>query len=213
MAKTLTESNEPIRLLSSQVDQASEVLAKAFQDDPAYTQLFPNLDERLHSLRRLWGGVLKHCLVYGEVHTTSLVNSAAGWLSPGNVEVTFWQMLRTGFALQRAVMRFEKNARDRFLEVLDYLDGVHKDVIKRPHWYLWVLGVDPSFQGQGIGGKLIEPVLARSDDEGVPCYLEAMTERNVAFYKKREFEVVSEGEVLGQEVKVWMMLREPGQSL
>ncbi len=213
MTRTFTESSEPIRLLASQVDQASEVLAKAFQDDPAYTQLFPDLDERLHSLRWLWGGVLKHCLVYGEVHTTSLMNGAAGWLSPGNVEVTFWQMLRTGFALQRAVMRFEKNARSSFLEVLDYLDGIHKDVIKKPHWYLWVLGVDPSYQGQGIGGKLIEPVLARSDEEGVPCYLEAMTERNVAFYKKRGFEVVSEGEVLGQRVRVWMMLREPGRSL
>ena len=213
MTKTLTGSNEPIRLLASQVDQASDMLAKAFQYDPAYSKLFPDLDVRIHSLRWLWEGVLKQCLVCGEAYTTPLVNGAAGWLSPGNVEATFWQMLRTGFALQRAVMRFEKNARNSFLEALDYLDGVHKDVMKRPHWYLWVLGVDPSCQGQGIGGKLIEPVLARSDDEGAPCYLEAMTEKNVAFYKKHGFEVASEGEVLGQQVRVWMMLREPGRSV
>ena len=106
-------------------------------------------------------------------------------------------------------MRFEKNARSSFLEVLDYLDGVHKAVIKRPHWYLWVLGVDPSSQGQGIGGKLIEPVLARSDDEGVPCYLETQLERNVAFYERRGFEIVWQGEVPQRELMLWTMIREP----
>ena len=70
-------------------------------------------------------------------------------------------------------------------------------LVKRPHWYLWALGVAPRCQGQGIGSKLIEPVLARADAEQTPCYLEALTEKNVAFYQKRGFAVVHESKLPG----------------
>lgn len=53
------------------------------------------------------------------------------------------------------------------------------------------------------------PVLARADREGMPCYLETETEGNVAFYRKRGFQVVSAGLVPGQSLRIWTMLRAP----
>ena len=205
----MTESIEAVRLVASQKDRATEVLARAFQDDPAYEHVFPDSHERSRSLRLLCGAVVGYSLKYGTVHTTPAVRGAACWLSPGNTEVTFWRMLRTGMEFQRAVARFRQEARHQLLDALAYKHQIHKRLMTRPHWYLWALGVAPTVQGQGIGGKLIQPVLAWSDREGAPCYLETQTERNVPFYQRWGFEVLSEAVVPGQALCVWSMLREP----
>ena len=204
----MTESKAPIRLVASQKAQASQMLARAFLVDPVYMALFPHEVERERALQRLFGAVVGYGLVYGLVHTTPEVGGAAAWLSPGNTEVTTWRILRTGLGLQRAVARFNPQARQEFLAALAYMDEIHKQKVPGTHWYLWALGVEPGCQGKGIGSRLIQPVLTQADKGEVPCYLETQTESNVTFYQKRGFEVVSDGVVPGLEVRMWTMLRE-----
>jgi hypothetical protein len=55
----------------------------------------------------------------------------------------------------------------------------------------------------------MQPVLARADASGLPCYLETMNESNVPFYRKHGFVVVSDGEVPERGLRVWAMVREP----
>jgi ribosomal protein S18 acetylase RimI-like enzyme len=202
--------NEPIRLASSQREQAVAVLTRAFQEDPMYSYLFPDLDERIRSLGRLWNGVVRYSLVYGEVYTTPVLVGVACWLSPGNTRVTTWRTARTGFELQRAVLRFNREARRRVLELLTYTDQIHSQVMTRSHWYLMALGVEPTRQRQGLGSRLLQPVLARADRDGIPCYLETETEQNVAFYQKYGFQIAYEGEVADAGLTLWTMVREPG---
>ncbi|MFC3613116.1 GNAT family N-acetyltransferase [Lutimaribacter marinistellae] len=57
-------------------------------------------------------------------------------------------------------------------------------------WYLSILGLDPSVQGQGKGSALLAPVLARADAAGVGCYLETFTPRNMRFYQRLGFVAV-----------------------
>lgn len=204
----MPHSSQPIRLATRQKTQATQMLARAFLTDPAYTAIFPNEVERKKALQRLFGAVVSYSLVYGLVHTTPALEGAACWLLPGNAEITLWRMLRTGLGLQRAVVSFSAQARQTVLATLEYLDEIHKREAPGPHWYLWLLGVEPEFQGQGIGSRLIQPILARADQEGLPCYLETQTEENVAFYQKRGFEVVSDGVVPGHGIRAWTMLRE-----
>ena len=203
----MTEPNEPLCLNASQKAQAAQMLARAFLVDPAYAIVFPDRVERERALEWLFGAVVGYSLVYGLVHTTAGVQGAACWLSPGNTKVTFWRSLRTGLGLQRAVARFNSQSRREFLAVLGYLDQIHSREAPGPHWYLWALGVEPDCQGQGIGSQLIRPVLTQAHNDGVPCYLETQTESNVAFYQKRGFEVVSDGVVPGQGIRIWTMLR------
>ena len=75
-----------------------------------------------------------------------------------------------------------------------------------PHWYLLGLGVSPLYQGLGVGGSLIQPILERADKEGLPCYLETDTDGAVRFYQRHGFEIIRTGE---QPVKFWTMKREP----
>lgn len=207
MAMGRMVENGPVRLAASQKAQATQMLARAFLTDPAYSAIFPDSVERWQALQRLFGAVVGYSLVYGLVHATPAVEGVACWLSPGNAEITLWRMLRTGLGLQRAVISFSPVTRQRVLAVLDYMDEIHKRQAPGPHWYLWLVGVEPDAQGRGIGSRLIQPVLTRADKEGLPCYLETQTESNVAFYQKRGFEVMTDGFVPDQEIRVWTMLR------
>jgi ribosomal protein S18 acetylase RimI-like enzyme len=202
-------AEQVVRLMPEQNDLGAKVLTDAFMDDPMYKAIFPVPETRAKALNNVWNGLLKYSHKYGEVYTTPEVAGVACWLSPGNTTVTFLGQMRTGFALFRAVMKFSAQERTNFMNAMDFVDVEHKCLVQGPHWYLWALGVSPDYQGKGIGGRLLEPVLARADEEEVPCYLEAVTEPNVAFYKKRGFKVIWDGDTPIQGVHVWMMLRDP----
>lgn len=200
---------EVVRLVASQKSQAAQTLTRAFQDDPMFTYIFPDADQRKKSLAWQWEAVIGYSLVYGEVYTTPDVDGVACWLKPGNTRVTVWRMIRTGIQLQRAFESFRGKTRRVSMEVMNYLDQVHERLISGPHWYLWALGVDPIRQGQGIGGKLIQPVLNLAEQMGVACYLETLTKENLAFYQKCGFEIVRAGELPGHGLKAWMMVKSP----
>jgi len=53
--------------------------------------------------------------------------------------------------------------------------------------------VDPSARRLGVGTRLLEPVLALADGVEKACYLETMTERNVAWFRALGFEVSEAG--------------------
>ena len=204
----MTQPDAPILLERSQQAQAAQMFARAFRADPVYSVLFPDHAEREQSLQRLFGAVTGYSLVYGLVHTTPDLEGVACWLAPGKTEVTPWGMLRTGFGLARAVARFNPRARRDFQAALNYMDEIHKRLVPGPHWYLWALGVEPGKHGQGIGSRLLQPVLARASQEGLPCYLETEAEANVAFYQKHGFRVMSDGQVPGPGYRIWTMLRQ-----
>ena len=202
-------AEQVVRLMPEQNDLAAKVLTDAFMDDPMYKAIFPVPERREKAYSAMWSGLLQYSQKYGEVYTTPEVKGVASWLSPGNTEVTFIGQILTGFALYRAIMKFSAEERTHIMHAMDFVDVEHKRLVHEPHWYLWALGVSPDHQGKGIGGRLIGPVMAQADNEGVPCYLEVGTETNVAFYEKRGFMVIWDGDAPIEGVHVWMMLRDP----
>jgi len=200
---------QPVRLDPAQRARAVETLVQAFRADPMYAYICPDGADRVRSMRGLWDALIRFTLIYGEAWTTPEVSGVACWLAPGNTTVGFRQMLRTGFALARAMMRFAGSARRRAMGVIGYTDELHRHAMPGRHWYLWALGVAPASQGQGVGGRLLQPVLARADAAGLPCYLETETERNVAFYRKHGFDLLTAERAPGQDLMLWTMARQP----
>lgn len=200
-----------MRLVEQQIPQASDVLARAFHNYPMFTLIFPDAEERARSLPLLWDAAIRYCLSYGEVYTTPDVTAVACWLAPGNEKMTFWRMLETGFLLPQAVLHFSGDARQRTLDIVQAMDVVHDREVSRAGmvrpWYLWLLGVDPAFQGQGLAHHLMKPMLARADEDEIPCYLETAAEANVEFYRKLGFEVVGIDVVPDSDLRFWSMVR------
>jgi GNAT superfamily N-acetyltransferase len=75
------------------------------------------------------------------------------------------------------------------------------------HWHLGPVGVEPGYQGRGIGGALMRAVCTWLDEGGRRAWLETDKERNVRFYSALGFEVATEAAILG--VDTWYMRRDP----
>ncbi|MFI7384201.1 GNAT family N-acetyltransferase [Streptomyces sp. NPDC049813] len=79
----------------------------------------------------------------------------------------------------------------------------------RAHVYLWMIGVHPERQGEGLGTALMAPVLERCDREGVPAYLEASNARSRALYERLGFVFTGTAVDLPGGPSLWPMWREP----
>lgn len=75
------------------------------------------------------------------------------------------------------------------------------------HWHLDPVAVEPQWQGQGVGSRMMGRFCAWMDNAGDAAYLETDKPENVAFYQKFGFAVV--GEVAVLETATWLMRREP----
>jgi ribosomal protein S18 acetylase RimI-like enzyme len=201
----MIQASEIIRLEAAQRGRAGGILARAFQDDPAYIVVVPQADQRTDVLAWLFGGVVHYSLLYGEVYTTLGLEGVACWLPPGQTHVTLWRLVRSG--LHATPLRMGLAAYRRFNAYMGYADTFHERYAPESHWYLWAIGVDPASQGKGVGGRLMRSVLMQADADGMACYLETGTDRNVRFYEKLDFKVVGGGEVPRLGIQVWAMVR------
>jgi len=65
------------------------------------------------------------------------------------------------------------------------------------HWHLGPIGVLPTHQGLGIGSILMKRFCKEVDACMAKAFLETDLDKNVLFYKKFGFKVVSESEIFG----------------
>jgi len=198
---------EVVRLDDGQVPAAAGVLARAFFPDPTFTRVLPDEQHRAAALPAIMQMVVTFCQRHGECYTTAGdVQAAAAWNAPGS-ETTEERMMAAGFGAAAAAMG--EAATGRLLAAFEHFEGLRAHAVPDPHWYLMVVGVEPALQGQGVGGRLLQPVLARADASGLACYLETATLRDVQFYTRHGFQVVEEGDVPDVGEHYWTMRRAP----
>jgi GNAT superfamily N-acetyltransferase len=200
---------ETILLDRERFGRASDVLIRAFLDYPLMTYTCPDEPQRRRACRSLYTSVLRYCLLFGESYTTLDLEGAAAWLAPDRPFPTFWRMMRSG--MLGVIPGFGWTGFQRLQAMDKVAEAEHHKHTPGPHWYLWVIGVDPPCQGRGVAGRLMQPVFDKADRDGVRCYLETHKESNVAVYQRYGFEVVSKTPVPGQPLTVWAMLRRPGE--
>lgn len=201
-------SAEPIALQQADLDRAAQVLARAFHDDPGIVWLLPNEGQRRRLLFWNHRKFLRYGLRAGHVYTTpDSVVGIATWLPPERPMMGLMDAVRLGLLalpFKASPLQFV-----RFTAMMSMFEKMHKKDVPKRHWYLNVLGVEPERQGQGVGGRLIAPILEQADRDRLPCYLETGKEINVTFYQKHGFEVVKEGDLPLGGPRWWTMLREP----
>jgi ribosomal protein S18 acetylase RimI-like enzyme len=185
------------------IDQASAeaafaVIVLAFATDPAARWSWPRAEDYLLNMplaARAFGG---KSFTLGTADAVDDLAGVALWLPPG--------------------VKADEEALDRLFErtapasiqpdvagVFEQMGSFHPH---EPHWYLPLIGVDPTRQGQQLGDKLMAHALARCDADRLPAYLESSNPRNLGFYQRHGFEILGRIQV-GSSPTIVPMLRQP----
>ncbi len=196
-------------LAKSRVELAAHVLARAFQHDPLMNFLYPDSSRYPESPSRFYQANIQMGMLNGEVQTTAAMEGVAVWISPGNSDFSVGTLLKSGFLT--AILFAKPRTWIRFIKMANHIEKANKPILARPHWHLMMIGIEPSRQGQGLGGTLLQPMLSRADAEGMPCMLESGNERNLKFYKRYGFEIALQDQIPNGGPRFWVMVREPGQ--
>ena len=187
---------EPRRLEVGDVDRVARVLARAFAwHEPWGDWAMPDPSDREQRIfdRFRWD-LLERFIPEGECWTIGGA-SATMWIPPG-VEALATRRSEADYASYGEVA-------DAMREGDELIAALKPDV---EHWYLDTIATDPDLHGQGLGGRLLDHDLAIRDANGQASALDTHTDDNIAFYGRRGFEVVGEGQLRGGP-PVFMMFR------
>jgi GNAT superfamily N-acetyltransferase len=198
-----------VPLSVERLDAAAAAYTRAFMDDPFSVWVTPDPVRREHDLPLFFQMAMRYAMRYGgpvEV-IDEQPRAIATWLAPTHPLPSNLGMLRTG--LLGLLWAGGWSGAGRFFTFGEQLEGLHARDVTQPHWYLWLLAVDPPFQGKGLGGALLSPRLQAADRDGLPCYLETAKESNVSLYQRFGFEVLRDRQLGKDGPRFWTMLRAP----
>lgn len=191
-------------LAGGQLAAAARLLATAMADNPTHVAVFgPQPGPRQKRLQRFFGIVLPYVqargFLLGALDRQGELSGVIGALPPGCCQPAGLERLMLG-------LRLAATSRPGILlRTLRWLLAWRAADPAGAHWHLGPLAVRPDRRGQGEGARLLQAALRHAAASGAPCYLETDLARNVAWYGRCGFEVVSERQVLG--VRNWFMLR------
>jgi len=185
-----------------EVAQVSATLAGALANDPIFSWLLPSQRRRDTRLRRLFALELAHWVfpAGGQALTTDDFRGANVVLPPGRSQMSTSLSGAIGLVHVFGIRLLRAGQ----LQV--FFDRYHP---QEPHYYIRTLGVAPRFQGQGLGTALLRPTIDRCDEEGVPAYLEASSQRSAALYERLGFAHLGELHVPDGGPPFWPMRRPP----
>jgi GNAT superfamily N-acetyltransferase len=195
-------THPPIRKATrDDVANLAAALARAYHRDPVWSFLLPDETHRERALRRYFTIELRDVVCPRDTAwTTEGALGAILCLPPGHWRLSPLTMVRRGPAFLQA---FGSDL-PRALRALTLLDRVHP---RAAHYFIAYAGVPPEWLGKGLGSALVSPLLERCDAERSPAYLEATSERAVAFYHRHGFAVTDEVR-LKHGPPLWLMWRD-----
>ncbi len=175
-----------------------DVVVLAFSGDPVARWSWPHPQEYLKHFPgfvKAFGG---KAFSHGSAYCIDGYAGAALWLPP-DIHPDDDALMTI---LQRTVPGpIQKDS----LAVMEQMGRFHPS---EPHWYLPLIGVDPSQQGRGYGAALMQHALVRCDREKKLAYLESTNPRNISLYERHGFEVLGTIQV-GTSPPISPMLRKP----
>ena len=193
-------------LTADRAGEAANVLAAAFRANAGFRVALPGIDEaaRERRLRPVFRSFVRTCLGHGEptiVMEGGRVVGASLCYGPGAYPLSFgrWLQNSAGSLLLGPLTTARLAIIDAWMR-----DG-HRAA---PHWYLFMLGVEPRCHGRGYGGALLRHLSERADRDGMPAWLETDTRENVTLYRRFGYAVTAEEVVRPfASLTMWRMVR------
>jgi len=186
----MTQINSLYRLTTDDVERAATVLTDAFIDYPAFRYLFPDINDRNEKLRHVMRFFLKCGLLHGEVIApTKNIECVSIWYKSIDLNIGLNSLLKAG--LISTIFNLNIKSFIRFKKLGD-AKRINRDLLlDKKYYFLDVIGTNPSFEKQGYARLLIEKILEKIDKERLSCFLETSDRKNINYYHKYGFTLLS----------------------
>lgn len=195
-------------LLPARYAEAADVLARAFQNDPAWSRIFPDASKRDAQLRWMFAKGVRMIAKFNASFITEGGEGVALWYPPGcDREAGLWRELLV--SVPEGMLRLGPSTALRLWPIYADIARRQRAEITEPLWELDTLGVDPPHQKKGISNALLRPILAEADRNGLPCHVITHNPVNVAFYERFGFVVLRQDTVARTDLFVCSLRREP----
>lgn len=186
-------------VVTAKPDETERLVATmtlAFAADPLTRWFFPDAKVYLEHfpgfVMAFGGAAFEHGTAYG----ANEFGGAALWMPEGVSS----DQEALGTVMVQAL------SPERLAELGPFGEQLEHYHTKDPHWYLPMIGVQPTCQGQGLGSALLQHALKQVDEQGLAAYLESSRPENVPLYQRHGFEVIGEIQV-GTSPTLFPMLR------
>ena len=196
------------RLRKGNLPQASAALGQAFDRDPDLVAIIrPDRDGRRKKILSLFKCFVKLALLKGEAYApSSKIEGVSTWFHSSKMRTTFVTSLRAGFL--SLLKTLDKEELSKLQTYGQEIETYHRSLVSEEHWYLNVIGVHPTCRRKGYARSMLEGMLSRVDEEGLPCFLDTNSDENVAIYEKFGFAVAKRYTILQRNTH-WGMIRPP----
>lgn len=192
------------KLKNKDIQKSTEVLTKAFYNYPTFKYILGEKHNQ-NNMQLVFRFLIKYAILYGEAYASSPeIEGIILFSDYEDYNFNFFRSLRSGGL---SLFKLGSGVGKRFDEYEKFSLKIHENLLKEPHQYVILLGVDPEKHGQGFGNKLLLSILNVTEEKGQCCYLETNNDQNVAFYKRFGFRVISE-DVAPGNIKQFAMLKD-----
>jgi len=89
------------------------------------------------------------------------------------------------------------------MTVMEEVQSYHPQ--DEPCWYLPIIGVEPAYQGMGLGAALLKESLKAVDKAGEQAFLESSNPANVSLYMRHGFEPLAQCQRGGSPIMTPML--------
>lgn len=188
------------------------LLSRAFEKDPMFVYFISNNKDKDLSKNLIRFIIKQNRLLDGLILTdhTKEPSYVAIVSQPKNLRrVSIWAKVRLNIEMLLLIFQLP-------FHMLKFLNMYHKlsfsSAPHEPHYYLTMIGVDPSSQGKGIGKKVLREIhqIAKSSQPSYPIALDTENQQNVAYYESFGYEL-KDIKMIG-ELRIYCMTRPAEQN-
>lgn len=179
-------SNFPAIHVANKSDKEliSNILTEAFSNDPCIGWLTAPC-KKTNKIRTMVDYTIDEAFSNGHVFVEDNLKGATLWLTEQKENLSF-RLLKRNFRY------WAKNGTASSLRALKLKRLSHQNFPKKRNYiYLMMVGVKKNAQGEGIGSKLLRPILSAAKKVNIPVFLDTCNLTNVSIYQKMGFKIIN----------------------
>jgi GNAT superfamily N-acetyltransferase len=205
-----TTTIEPVR--ESELGAAGRMVARACQDDPCFSYVFPDPAERPRQAESFFSWSTRHGHLFGEVSRAGSIDGVMVVYRSDDTEQPSEQEQLEASDFGRVGQELGDEPLQRltaefFDRIFATASGALHEHLDHGYWELDLLAVDPARQGQGVGSSLLDHLHERADKAGKQVGLITFNPRNLPLYERHGYTVVAHDSDQPSGVLWWSMRR------